>query len=142
VFLEKASHVKKMKRGISLGTWNVKRMYRAGSLTVAARKLDTVRAKDIRFKNGGTVLEGDYNFFYGKGNKNHQLGTGFFVHRRIASAVKIVEFVLNRMPYIVLRSRWCNIIFLNVHAQSEEKSDDSKNSFYEKLEQVFYHFPK
>jgi hypothetical protein len=29
-----------------------------------------------------------------------------------------------------------------VHAPSEEKSDDSKDSFYEKLEQVFNHFSK
>jgi len=29
-----------------------------------------------------------------------------------------------------------------VHATSEEKSDDSKDSFYDELEQVFYHFPK
>jgi len=29
-----------------------------------------------------------------------------------------------------------------VHAQSEEKSDESKDSFYEELEQVFDHFPK
>jgi len=33
------------------------------------------------------------------------------------------------MPYIVLRGRWCNIIILNVHAPSEEKSDDAKDSF-------------
>ena len=46
------------------------------------------------------------------------------------------------MSYIVLRVRWCNIIALNVHAPSEEKSDDSKDSFYEELEQVFDHFPK
>ena len=46
------------------------------------------------------------------------------------------------MSYIILRSHWCNIIFLNVHAQTEEKSDDSKDSFYEELEQVFCHFPK
>ena len=30
---------------------------------------------------------------------------------------------------------------LNVHATSEEKSDDSRDSFYEELEQVFDHFP-
>jgi hypothetical protein len=29
-----------------------------------------------------------------------------------------------------------------VHAPSEDKSDDSKDSFYEELEQVFDHFPK
>ena len=46
------------------------------------------------------------------------------------------------MPYIVLRGRWCNIIVLNVHAPSGEKSDDSKDSFYEELEQDFDHFPK
>jgi len=45
--------------------------------------------------------------------------------------VKRLEFVSDRMSYIVLRGQWCNIIFLNVHASSEEKSDGSKNIFYE-----------
>jgi len=43
---------------------------------------------------------------------------------------------------MVLRGRWRNIIVVNVHAPSEEKSDVSKDSFYEELEQVFDHFPK
>ena len=31
---------------------------------------------------------------------------------------------------------------MNEHAPSEEKSDDSKDSFYEELEQVFHHNPE
>jgi hypothetical protein len=37
---------------------------------------------------------------------------------------------------------WCNIVVLNVHAPSEDKSDVSKDSLHEELEQVFNHFPK
>jgi hypothetical protein len=54
-----------------------------------------------------------------------------FVDHRIASAVKIVEFVSDRMSHIELRGRWCNIIVLNAQAPTEKKGDDSKDSFYE-----------
>ena len=70
------------------------------------------------------------------------MGTGSFVHRRIVSAAKRVEFVSDRLSYIVLRGRWRNIIVVNVHAPSEEKSDEAKGSFYEELKRVFDHFPK
>jgi hypothetical protein len=50
------------------------------------------------------------------------------------SAVKRVEFVSDRMSYIILRGRWCNIIVLNVHAPTEDKIDYMKDRFYEELE--------
>ena len=43
-------------------------------------------------------------FFYEKGNENHQLVNGFFsVHYRTMSAIKRVEFISDRISYIVLR---------------------------------------
>ena len=47
--------------------------------------------------------------------------------------LKRVEFTGDNMSYIVLRGRRYIIIVLNSHAPSEERSDDSKDSFYEKL---------
>jgi hypothetical protein len=65
-----------------------------------------------------------------------------FVHKSIISAVKRVEFVSDRMSYIILRGHWCHIVVLNVHAQIEDKIDDVKDIFYEELERVFNKFPK
>jgi hypothetical protein len=64
------------------------------------------------------------------------------VHKRIILAVKRVEFVSDRMSYLILKGCWCHIIVLNIYAPTENKTDDVKDSFYEKLERVFDKFPK
>jgi hypothetical protein len=70
---------------------------------------------------------GDCTFFYEKGSKNHDLGTGFFVHKRIISTINTVE--------LILRGLWCD-------APTGDKTDDMKDSFCEELEHVFGRFRK
>jgi len=130
---------------MKFGTWNVGSLCRAGSLTAAVRelaryKLDFVGMQEVRWDKGGRVRARDFYFFYGKLNENYQLGTGFSVGYRIASAVKRAEFISNRMLYIVLRGHWCNIIDLNVAAPNEDRSDDSKHSLCKELQQGFLSF--
>jgi len=69
------------------------------------------------------------------------VGNRIFCTPKNTISSKRVEFLNDRVSYIVLRGRWCNIIVLSVHAPSEAKSDESEDSFYEELEQVLDHFP-
>jgi len=53
---------------MKIGTWNVRILYRAGSLKAAAReirryKLDVVGVQEVRWDKEGTVREGDKVFF-------------------------------------------------------------------------------
>jgi len=63
-------------------TWNVRSLYRAGSLTAAARelaryKLDLEGVQEVSWEmSQGQIRAEDCNFFFRKGNGNNQLGTG------------------------------------------------------------------
>jgi exonuclease III len=90
------------------GTWNIRSLSRTGLLKTVVRelgkcKLDLVGVQEVRWEKGGIERAEDYTFFYGQGNGDHQLGTGFFVHKRIVPAVRRAEFSSDRMSYIILK---------------------------------------
>jgi hypothetical protein len=96
-----------------------------------------VRVQEVRWDRCGTKPACKQIFFYKKGNENHELGTGFLLYKRIR-----VEFVTDRMWYLILMGRLCDIIVLNVHVAREDKIDDMQDSVYDELERVFDKFPK
>jgi hypothetical protein len=100
-----------------------------------------VGVQEFRWEGRGTEPAGECTFFYGKGNENHELGTGFFVHKRIISAVKRVEFGRDKMSYIILRGCWCHIIVLNIHAPTEDKTDNvNKTKCSHSLNKTMFYF--
>jgi hypothetical protein len=129
------------------GKWNVKSLYTLGAMKsvvgeLEKYKLDLMGFQEVRWEGEGYQRVDNYIYLYGKGKENHQIGTGFFVHNRIISAVIRVKYVNERMSYIIVKGRSCDIIILNVHAPTEDKDGDIKDGFYEEIEQVFVQFPR
>jgi hypothetical protein len=62
--------------------------------------LDLVGVQEVRWEGGGTEPAGEYTFLYGKIRYRF-----FFVHKRIISAVKWVEFVSDRISYIIIKKK-------------------------------------
>jgi exonuclease III len=55
-----------------LETWNVRSLYRAGSLVTVSKelskyRLDLVGVQEVRWEDGGTEPAGEYTFFLWKG---------------------------------------------------------------------------
>jgi len=66
VFLGESS--RSIQRGMKLAKWNVRSLYRVGSLKAVVRelgryKLDVVVVQEVRWDKGDTVRESDYDFF-------------------------------------------------------------------------------
>jgi hypothetical protein len=83
---DRLAQAKRRKMAIRFGTWNVRSLYRSGSLKTVARKLgkyklDLVGVQEVRWDKGGTERAEDYTFFYGVRNEDHQLGTVYFYIR-------------------------------------------------------------
>jgi hypothetical protein len=88
------------------GTWNIRSLYRAGSLKMVARELGKCKlyllgTQEVRWEKGGTEQAEDYEFLYGEGNEDYQLGIGFSLHKRIMLVVTRVEFVSERMLCVI-----------------------------------------
>jgi hypothetical protein len=99
----------------------------------------------IRWDRGGTKPASECTFFYRKGHENHELGTGFFfffLHKRTTTAFKRAEFVINSICFIKIIVCWCDIIVLNVHLPTEDKTNAMKDSFHLEPECVFDKYPK
>ncbi|XP_046986182.1 craniofacial development protein 2-like [Schistocerca americana] len=120
--------------------------YRPGTIQtmvpeIKQYKLDLVVVQETGWLGEGTHKEDGYTLFYGGCVDKHEFGTGFVIHNKAANSVKEFKAVNKRISYIVLGNQESDITFINVHAPTEDKTDDKKEEFYHQLEQTIESTP-
>jgi len=105
-------------------------MYRVGSLKTVASEMAKSNLEFKWNKDDSQPADG-FTYFYVNGNVNHHVQTGYFVNKETTSVVKSVEFVTDKMSFIILRGHWCGIIVPNVQAPNKDKSDDKEDRIHE-----------
>ncbi|XP_003248303.1 craniofacial development protein 2-like [Acyrthosiphon pisum] len=135
----------KRKKDFSFGTWNVRTLYKSGAVHNIVNEVEKYKVKltalqEIRWTNTGTININETTIFYGGCTEQRQLGTGFAVHKDLVPVVKEFKDINSRMSVLTIEAQWF-ISFVNVHAPTEDKSQDEKEAFYEQLESALNLIP-
>lgn len=129
-----------------MGTWNILSLNRPAALRrvtdeMKKYKLSILALQEMRWKGCDVMDVKEHTVFYSCGDRC-LFGTGFIVEKRIRHSV--IEFIPidERLCALRLRSRFFNIALINVHAPTEDKDDDYKDNFYDKLQASLSKLPQ
>jgi exonuclease III len=67
---------------------------------------------------------------------DHQAVVGFVVNDKLLPNVKRFEVINDRICYLELEFKRYNLVIINGYAPIEDKNEDIKNEFYEKLDTI------
>jgi Reverse transcriptase (RNA-dependent DNA polymerase) len=117
---------------------------RALTSALRAAKLDITAVQETRWPGKDSMTSSDYKFYYsGKTNDSpREYGTGFMVFGKARNAVIGFNPVDERLCTLRIRGKFFNYTLINVYAPTEEKDNESKELFYEKLVEVYDGAPK
>ncbi|XP_073848775.1 uncharacterized protein [Musca autumnalis] len=128
-------------------TWNVRTLYREGAVFALADvlekyKVDITAIQEIRWIGKGvtTTPKGDA-LYYSCHDVKHEFGCGFVVSRRLKHLVSSFTPVNERLAAIRIKAKFFNISFICAHAPTEEKDEQTKDVFYERLEETYDRCP-
>lgn len=120
-----------MERADNVPTWN---SYKCKE--IEKYKIKIVALQEIRWSDEGTIDINDTTILYGKCNERRQFRVGFAVHKSLVHTVKEFKVMNSRIAILIVRAKFFDIVFINVHAPTEEKSQEEKEDFYTEIEDI------
>lgn len=99
--------------------------------------------QETKYPGKNVIQCREYAFYYSGNNieKNREFGTGFVVLKQAMGAVIGFNPINERLCTLRVRGKFFNITLINAHAPTEDKDDEIKDVFYEKLRETYNKAP-
>jgi exonuclease III len=120
-------------------------LYRIGAFRQLKSELekysiDIAAIQGIRWKGTGVMDTGNFTMYY-SGNIGSTFGTGCLVRKKYKHIVIGFEPINERLCILRVRGKFNNTTRICAHTPTEEKDNESKETFYEKLDQICHKAP-
>ncbi|XP_025407444.1 uncharacterized protein LOC112681400 [Sipha flava] len=108
---------------------NVRTLFKSGAVHNIVNEVEKYKVKltalqEIRWTNTGTINMNETTIFYDSCTDQRQLRTGFVVHKDLVPVVKEFKDINHRISMLTIEAKWFDISLMNVHASTEDKSQD------------------
>ncbi|KAL4084963.1 hypothetical protein QTP88_027822 [Uroleucon formosanum] len=129
--------LEKWKSALRFGTWNVRILFKPGAVGTVVKEIE-------RHKLGVVALQEMSNttLFFGACDGRRQDGSGFAVNDKLLTDVKSFKVINPIVTLLTLETKWFRVIFVNVHAPTEDKEESEKDDFYALLDNTLNEIPR
>ena len=136
---------------MKIATWNVRTGYQVGSREIIVRELNRYEISigvlsELRLTGSGTMHiqipnSDDFMMLYYSGGEKHIEGVGFAIDQTISKHVIAFQPISSRLAILSL-SGTIKTHIIAVYAPTEVSSDESKDEFYLKFQEVLDTLPR
>jgi len=125
---------------MKIGMWNVRSLFWSGALKVLHNELSNldfniVALQENRLESGIQKLDNFTLFNSGLESKKHEFGCSIYVSGEFLKYAKYFKIISKRICCLRLKAKWFSCTLINVHAPTNEKTEEIKEEFYNLLEQ-------
>ena len=125
-------------RLLKVATWNVRSLYRAGSMNNVMRemermKIDILGLSEVRWPGVGSLEEEGITFVYSGGNSAAR-GVGIMMSRNLSRAMKGYWAVSDRVILMRFRGKPIDFNVIQVYAPTADSDEETLETFYGQLD--------
>lgn len=122
------------KSALRVGNWIERTLFKPGAIGTVVEEIErynlgVVVLQEMRWQDTSSMQVNNTTLYVGAYDGRRQAGSGFAVNNKLLSAVKSFKVINPRLTILTMDTKWFKVVFVNVHAPTEDKDENKKEDF-------------